>query len=161
MDVTDRLAALEAENANLREKMAQILDRMEYLEDSLDAHIGLQEFKEAGEPAVPFSQLAAEMNSVFISVRGFTGEFAENKEVAAQLREDAVRPALTSGQRLTIDFAGVEMATQGFVHALLADVIRALGSDVLDLVTFENCCPVVQSVVKLVVEYSQGGSSGN
>jgi len=121
----------------------------------MDAHITRQEFKESGEPAKPFKQYLDEQGLEFLRLHRHTGEFAENKDVAEQLREGTVRPAIKAGKQLTIDFAGVGMATQGFVHALIADVIRSEGAGVLDHVTFTNCLPVVQSVVELVADYAQ------
>ena len=155
MDLTERVAQLEADNQAMKAKLALVLEHMEFLEDSLDAHIARQEFKESGEQSIPFKQLLEEQGLEFLRLHRHTGEFAENKDIAEQLREETVRPAIKAGKQLTIDFAGVGMATQGFVHCLIADVIRSEGAGIVDQLTFTNCLPAVQSVVALVVDFAQ------
>ena len=64
MDLTERVALLEADNQAMKQKLALVLEHMEFLEDSLDAHIALQEFKESGEQAIPIKQLLEEQLQV-------------------------------------------------------------------------------------------------
>jgi len=90
-----------------------------------------------------------------IEVAERAGSFAENKDVARSLRMDAIEPALEGGDDITVDFGGVELATQSFVHALISSVIRRHGSQVLDRISFANCTEAVRGVVEIVVEYSQ------
>jgi STAS-like domain of unknown function (DUF4325) len=58
---------------------------------------------------------------------------AENKDEAANLRDETILPALAQGETITLDFSGVETATQSYVHALIADAIRRYGDDSFDL----------------------------
>ena len=90
-----------------------------------------------------------------IEVAGRAGSFAENKDVARTMRLEDVEPALEAGDEVTLDFAGVDLSTQSFVHALISSVIRRHGSDVLDRIVFANCTEAVRGVVEIVVEYSQ------
>ncbi len=83
------------------------------------------------------------------------GEFAENKDCAAKIRQEVVYPTLRSHEKLTLDFSGVTGSTQSFVHALIADPIRKLGTDVLELISFKNCNDSVKGVVGIVVDYAQ------
>jgi len=83
------------------------------------------------------------------------GSFAENKDVAREIRVSDIEPALSRGGEVTLDFEGVELATQSFVHALVSAVIRSHGPDVLDRVLFTNCNQTVKRVIEIVVEYSQ------
>jgi hypothetical protein len=83
------------------------------------------------------------------------GSFAENKDVAREIRLTAIEPALAAGDEVALDFSGVELATQSFIHALISAVIRASGPDILDRIVFANCSPTVRRVVEIVVEYSQ------
>jgi hypothetical protein len=83
------------------------------------------------------------------------GERAENKEIAKQLREDVLVPAIQGGEELVIDFSGVRTATQSFVHALISDLFRKFGSDVLDDISFKQCTVKVQKVIETVTTYMQ------
>ena len=92
-----------------------------------------------------------------ITIRIFdnAGVFAEDKDIAAQMREDKLKPALEKGAKVRIDFSGVDGATQSFVHALISEPIRKNGPSVLDSIEFKKCNPTVRSIVEIVVEYSQ------
>lgn len=64
-------------------------------------------------------------------------------------------PALDRGKRVVLDFEGIGSATQSFIHALISDVIRKKGIEVLDVMTFRNCTENVKKIVSIVVEYIQ------
>jgi len=61
-----------------------------------------------------------------IKLADSVGSFAENKDIAQSLRKEAIIPTLEKGDEITLDFAGIDAATQSFVHALISDVIRIL-----------------------------------
>lgn len=90
-----------------------------------------------------------------ILINKFAGTFAENKDVARELRVDKIMPALKSGKEVIIDFSMVTGATQSFMHALISEAIRQYGDDVFDHILFKNCSPVVREVVNIVAEYMQ------
>ncbi len=90
-----------------------------------------------------------------VKVVEHTGSFAEDKVVAKRLREQVLDPALAGGRRVTLNFAGVDIATQSFIHALLAAVIRGRGAAALDLMTFTHCNAALKSLIRVVSEYSQ------
>lgn len=90
-----------------------------------------------------------------ILISRFTGTFAENKDVARELRINKIMPALKEKKEVIIDFVGVTGATQSFVHALISDVIRQYGDDVFDHIIFKNCSPVVKEVITIVTDYMQ------
>ena len=85
------------------------------------------------------------------------GAFAENKDVARRIRTEVIAPALNEGGEVTLDFEGVGSATQSFVHALISDIIRQFGPEVLDRLYFKNCSEVVKRIVGMVAEYMQEG----
>lgn len=85
------------------------------------------------------------------------GAFAENKDVARDIRVSELMPALARGEEVVLDFTGVEGATQSFVHALISDPLRVHGVRVLDRLAFKSCSPVVKKVVGIVVDYMQEG----
>lgn len=92
-----------------------------------------------------------------ISIFERAGAFAENKDTARAIRVKEIIPALNSGEEVALDFEKVEGATQSFVHALISDVIRKFGNDVLDRLCFKSCTPVVKKIIGIVVDYMQEG----
>lgn len=92
---------------------------------------------------------------ITIKLVEYAGTFAENKDVAAKLRESLVLPALKNTEEVTIDFSGVTGATQSFVHALVSEAIRIFGPEVLDHVVFKGCNENVQEIVLMVTDYMQ------
>lgn len=83
-----------------------------------------------------------------------TGEFAGDKDAAAEIREEYIRPQLAKGRAVTLDFAGVDLATQSFIHAMIAAVVREDPTS-LDKITFKHCNENVRSLIEIVVEYAQ------
>lgn len=83
-----------------------------------------------------------------------TGAFAGDKDAAAEIREQYLRLSLVRNKRAALDFSGVDLATQSFIHALIASVIRD-STDNLDLIDFMNCNENVRSIIEIVVEYAQ------
>ena len=90
-----------------------------------------------------------------INISQAAGEFAENKDVARDLREKIVLPSLSSKQEVVMDFTGVTGTTQSFIHALISEAIRKHGSTSLDLMVFKGCEPEVREVIETVIEYMQ------
>jgi nucleoside-triphosphatase THEP1 len=85
------------------------------------------------------------------------GKFAENKDIAKEIRIDLILPALEQDKNIILDFSGVTGTTQSFIHALISDVIRKQGSEVLDRIDFKSCNEVVQKIISMVVDYMQDG----
>ena len=83
------------------------------------------------------------------------GSFAENKDAARDIRRSKINPALKNNEEIVLDFEGVESATQSFIHALISEVIREYGVDVLDRITFKNCSETIQKIIAIVVDYMQ------
>ena len=83
------------------------------------------------------------------------GTFAENKDFARELRRDVILPALKAQGIVILDFSGVESATQSFIHALISELIREFGIQVLDQILFKGCTESVKKIVSIVVEYMQ------
>lgn len=83
------------------------------------------------------------------------GSFAENKDIARDIRFTKIVPAIEGGEDVVLDFEGIDSATQSFIHALISDVIRKYGSDILDKIFFKGCNRTVQGIIKIVVAYVQ------
>ena len=89
-----------------------------------------------------------------IDVFSYAGKFAENKDVAKDLREKQLMPFLL-GEEVTIDFRNVDATTQSFIHALISDAIRKYGIEVLNKINFKDCNTKVQTIIQIVVDYMQ------
>lgn len=95
------------------------------------------------------------MKSIAIFERA--GAFAENKDIARDIRLNEIIPALEKNEELVLDFEGVTAATQSFIHALISDVLRKYGNDALDRIAFKSCNDTVQKIIGIVVEYMREG----
>ena len=92
---------------------------------------------------------------ITIRIEKAAGKFAENKDVARDIRLNRIVPGLKKGQHVILDFSNVEAATQSFVHALISQLIRDYGIEVLDKVVFKECNEAVKKIVEIVVDYMQ------
>lgn len=90
-----------------------------------------------------------------IKLFDIVGSFAENKDFARDIRINQIIPALNKQEGVTLDFDKVNAATQSFVHALISDLIRSYGADVLDRISFKNCNEVVKKIITIVIDYMQ------
>lgn len=93
-----------------------------------------------------------------IDIRAHAGAFSENKDVARDLRLKEIIPALERKEDVQLDFAGVDAATQSFVHALISDLLRKYGTDVLDHIEFKSCNDTVKKIITIVADYMQEGA---
>ncbi len=83
------------------------------------------------------------------------GEFAENKDIARDIRVKELVPALEKGENIILDFEKVEGATQSFIHALISDLMRKFGNGVLEKIQFKSCNKTIQGIITIVVDYMQ------
>lgn len=90
-----------------------------------------------------------------ICLKDYVGSFAENKDIAKELRLGQIIPALDKGETVTLDFEGIDGATQSFVHSLISDLFRKYTHTVLDNVLFKNCNKTIQKIVTIVSDYMQ------
>ncbi len=91
-----------------------------------------------------------------VKIIDYAGSFAENKDIASDIRTRHLAPALGKGEdNIVIDFKGVTGATQSFVHALISDLIRKYDSEVFTRVFFKNCNASVEQVINIVADYME------
>lgn len=90
-----------------------------------------------------------------VAIKNQAGVFAENKDIAGEIREKLILPTLYDNQEITLDFAGVEGATQSFVHAMISEALREFGPDVLDHIIFKNCNESIRGIIEIVTDYMQ------
>lgn len=92
---------------------------------------------------------------IAIKMAWSVGSFAENKDLARQIRLEQILPALRENKKVVLDFSGVNSTTQSFVHALISELIREFGTPVLDRLVFKACNDTVKRLVSIVIEYMQ------
>lgn len=86
------------------------------------------------------------------------GSFAENKDIARDIRQKEIAPALENNQEVVLDFEKVDIATQSFIHALISDLIRKQGNEVLDRISFKSCNETIKKIIMIVIDYMQESS---
>ncbi len=89
------------------------------------------------------------------------GEFAENKDVARNLRVREIMPALLKGDEVILDFKGVDGATQSFIHALISDPIRELKDTTFNNLAYKNANDGIREIISIVYRYMQESLDGN
>jgi hypothetical protein len=92
---------------------------------------------------------------IHIKLFDLVGNFAENKDIARDIRKGKIIPALKNNQEIILDFENIDSATQSFIHALISDLIRNYGSEVLEKISFKSCSETVQKIINLVIDYMQ------
>jgi len=92
---------------------------------------------------------------ITIKLKPIVGSFAENKDLARDIRIKKIIPALDKEEKVALDFEKIESATQSFIHALISDLIRNYGIEILDKVFFKNCNDIIQKIINIVVDYMQ------
>ncbi len=93
-----------------------------------------------------------------IKLYDFVGNFAENKDTAREIRLNKIAPTLEKEEEVTLNFDKVKSATQSFIHALISDIIRKEGIQVLDRIYFKNCNDTIKKIIEIVIEYMQSHS---
>jgi len=83
------------------------------------------------------------------------GSFAENKDLAKKIREEEIIPALNNNQEIILDFEKIDSVTQSFIHALISDLIRNYGNEVIEKISFKNCNETIQKIINIVIDYMQ------
>ncbi len=90
-----------------------------------------------------------------IKLLPIVGSFAENKDLARDIRKKKIIPAFDSNQEVVLDFKKVNSATQSFIHALISDLIRKYGNEIIDKISFKNCNETIKKIINIVIHYMQ------
>ncbi|MBC7865721.1 MAG: STAS-like domain-containing protein [Bacteroidia bacterium] len=87
-------------------------------------------------------------------ISDLVGNFAENKDDARDLRVNNLKPLVDKGEKICLDFKGVDSSTQSFIHALISEFFQENGEDSLGVFEFKNCNKAVQTLITTVINYS-------
>ena len=84
------------------------------------------------------------------------GDFAENKDIARDIREKTIKPIFNTktDEEIILDFSGVDSTTQSFIHALLSEFFQVAGESALNRFEFRECSKAVKSLITTVINYS-------
>jgi hypothetical protein len=91
---------------------------------------------------------------MIIKMFPIVGDFGEDKDAASQIRKEKIAPSIKRNENVTIDFEGVTLVTQSFIHALISDILRVYSENALNHLEFKNCSDVVRGIISTVVQYS-------
>lgn len=92
---------------------------------------------------------------MIIKLKDKCGSFAEDKDIARDIRENILRPSFDNSSEVIIfDFGGVDSTTQSFIHALISDFFQKYGEYALERFEFKRCSKAVKSLITAVVNYS-------
>ena len=95
---------------------------------------------------------------MIIHLQPVVGSFAENKEKAKELRVNKIMPTLARRKKVTLDFKGVDGATQSFI--LISDPIGKYGDEAYDKLYYKNINEDVKEIVSTVYRYMQESLDG-
>lgn len=95
-----------------------------------------------------------------IRIAAYVGRFAGDPDVAHELRNNVLAPAMRAGEPVIVDFAGVELSTESFIHVLVSDLIHSTDFHALGLIDFRHCSQSVRERLETVVEASQHNVPG-
>lgn len=99
--------------------------------------------------------MSSERPETRIPIFDYSGSFGGDKDAAAKVRDELLKPALKQANAdVIVDFVDVEFVTQSFVHALLCAIVRKQPS-ALERLRFDNCSESVREIIEIVVQYSQ------
>jgi hypothetical protein len=62
---------------------------------------------------------------------------------------------LNSGEKVIIDFEGVDSVTQSFIDEILGVNFRFLGADIIKKMSFKSCNEEIKKTIKFVYAYSK------
>lgn len=94
-----------------------------------------------------------------IKIVEVVGKLAEDKDLAKEIRVEHISSSLDRGEEIILNFVGVKSTTQSFIHALISQIIKDKGADVLDKIYFKGCNTHIKKIIEIVVEYMQNDSN--
>jgi hypothetical protein len=68
--------------------------------------------------------------------------------LAAAFRRSRIEPYVGMCEKVVLDFNGVRNANSSFINALIAGLVEQHGRDVLKVLVFKGCNPVVRVLVE-------------
>jgi hypothetical protein len=79
----------------------------------------------------------------------------EDKSQARRLRDEMLLPELSAGRPVSIDLTKARLITHSFVHTLLHEAFRQLGSRSQELLYVQAKEPPVKDMIRIVARYAR------
>ncbi|MCB9795741.1 MAG: STAS domain-containing protein [Alphaproteobacteria bacterium] len=98
-----------------------------------------------------FRSASEHVGANVLRVEPDSGSFALDRARAHRLSMEELRPLVTAGQPVAIDFSNVRTATQAFCYALTWSALHDQPRDVLSRVTFTACSSQVKTMLRMAV----------
>lgn len=86
-----------------------------------------------------------------ISLAAEFGPRLADGSAAAAFRMSRIEPYVGICSEVVLDFSGVRHANSSFVNALIAGVVEQHGGEVLKVLVFKGCNPVVRVLVEAAI----------
>ena len=83
-----------------------------------------------------------------LSLSGEFGTHLADGAAAAAFRMSRIEPYVGMCSEVVLDFSGVRHANSSFINAMIAGLVEQHGRDVLKVLVFKGCNPVVRVLVE-------------
>ena len=83
-------------------------------------------------------------------------DFEEDVEEAARVRDEVIARALDTGNLIVLDFSGIRVTTQSFVHSLIYKLLRD-DERILSDLSVANCSGATREVILTIEGYANAG----
>ena len=68
--------------------------------------------------------------------------------LASEFRVKRIEPYVDMCEGIVLDFTGVRNANSSFINALVTGLIEQHGADVLNIITFKGCNPLIRVLIE-------------
>jgi hypothetical protein len=125
---------------------------------NISLHKMMSEFRAAARVELDQATQAEEKAFYYFNIQNYFGKYAEDKDLAAKIRERNLIPAITNGQALLLDFEEVISAPHSFLNAFLASPIRQLGMSAYKRIKVINVAPEIRETLDFILDENTGGA---
>lgn len=102
---------------------------------------------------VKFINRAGDGPGEVIAIQADAACFALDRAQAMRIQRDRLEPALAAGQAVVLDFRAAKHTSQGFCHALVADLVARRGPGTLEHLVFAACAEQVKVSLRAAIQH--------
>jgi hypothetical protein len=111
----------------------------------------MQELRLRADQEIANKSAAEAAGEFYLSISNHFGARAEDKELAARIRDRYILPAIEAQKVVTLDFEAVTAAPHSLLGALLATPIKKLGMSAYKRIKFINCLPEIRETIDFIL----------
>lgn len=112
----------------------------------------LAEFRAAADQELTTASKTEEKETYYFNVFNYFGRYAEEKDLAIQIRDKYIAKEVQLGKSLIVDFEDVLSAPHSFLNALLATSIRHLGMAAYKKIKIVNAAPEIRETIDFILD---------